>query len=210
MKYVMLLLFLPLAARTQAVHDVPFASPQNVIELTVENASGIPQSSVRVMPPNAHAWLHFESRDHLIEQLPGSGHSVVRFTFSVDKTAPVNSEHSLSFLITSQSGQSWTKSIAVRISPPQTFQLQQNFPNPFNPTTTIEYQLPVESNVTLKVFDLLGREVANLANGQQQAGLNTASWDASRQSSGMYVYELVAKPPGEKQVVIRRTMMLVK
>ena len=75
---------------------------------------------------------------------------------------------------------------------PATLNLDQNYPNPFNPTTTISYQIPATSLVTLKVFDLLGRELATLVNGEQQAGSYRTTFDASRLSSGVYLYQLNA------------------
>jgi hypothetical protein len=74
------------------------------------------------------------------------------------------------------------------------FVLSQNFPNPFNPTTTISYQLPVNSHVTLKVFDILGREVATLVNEQRSAGSYSVQWNASRFSSGVYLVRMEAHP----------------
>ncbi|MEW5797565.1 MAG: T9SS type A sorting domain-containing protein [Bacteroidota bacterium] len=70
--------------------------------------------------------------------------------------------------------------------------LLQNYPNPFNPTTVIKYQLPVTSTVTLKIFDLLGREVATLVNEQKRPGSYEVTWDAKHISSGVYFYRLQA------------------
>ena len=70
--------------------------------------------------------------------------------------------------------------------------LDQNYPNPFNPTTVITYQLLTHGYVTLTVYDVLGREVATLVNGQKSAGVHTVSWDASQLSSGIYIYRLKA------------------
>jgi len=72
------------------------------------------------------------------------------------------------------------------------FQLSQNYPNPFNPSTTIKYQVPQTSLVTLKVFDILGREIAFLVNEKKPAGTYTIQWDASTRSSGVYYYRLHA------------------
>ena len=81
----------------------------------------------------------------------------------------------------------------VTVEPvPREFGLHQNFPNPFNPTTVISYQLPVISHVTLKVYDLLGREVAVLVNEKKDAGRYSVQWDAARLSSGIYFYSLQA------------------
>lgn len=67
---------------------------------------------------------------------------------------------------------------------------KQNYPNPFNPSTVISYQLPVNSEVQLKVFDLTGRQVATLVDGQIQAGTHNVSFDGTSLSSGVYIYRL--------------------
>jgi photosystem II stability/assembly factor-like uncharacterized protein len=82
-------------------------------------------------------------------------------------------------------------------SQPVEFSLCQNYPNPFNPATAISYQLAEVSSVTLRVFDLLGREITTLVNGQQSAGSHTVQWDGKNNhgehvSSGIYLYELRA------------------
>ncbi len=77
-------------------------------------------------------------------------------------------------------------------SQPKRFTLSQNYPNPFNPTTTISYDLPKESFVSLKVFDLLGREVATLVSEEMSAGNCSKQWNAANMSSGIYFYRLQA------------------
>jgi hypothetical protein len=70
--------------------------------------------------------------------------------------------------------------------------LHQNYPNPFNPTTLISYQLPVNSYVTLKVYDLLGREVATLVNERKEAGKYSVRWNASGFATGVYLVRIQA------------------
>ena len=75
---------------------------------------------------------------------------------------------------------------------PTEFMLAQNFPNPFNPTTTVQFSIPVMSNVLLKVYDVIGREVATLAEGNHAAGVYSVQFDATSYSSGVYYYKLTA------------------
>ncbi|NUN71345.1 MAG: T9SS type A sorting domain-containing protein [Bacteroidetes bacterium] len=75
---------------------------------------------------------------------------------------------------------------------PTVYALDQNFPNPFNPTTSITYSIPFSGLVSLKVFNVLGQEVATLVNAQQAAGYYTASFNASALSSGVYFYKIEA------------------
>ena len=88
---------------------------------------------------------------------------------------------------------------------PDSYWLGQNFPNPFNPKTVIQYQIPVKGLVSLKVFDVLGNEVAQLLNGNQEAGSYEAEFDGSGFGSGIYFYRIEA---GE--FVQTKRMLLVK
>ncbi|MEQ9308498.1 MAG: T9SS type A sorting domain-containing protein [Balneolaceae bacterium] len=75
---------------------------------------------------------------------------------------------------------------------PNSITLHQNYPNPFNPTTTISFELDKSVEVTLTVFDALGRTVAVLVNEQKSTGLHQVGFDASNLSSGIYFYRLEA------------------
>ncbi len=97
------------------------------------------------------------------------------------------------------------------VAVPKEFALSQNYPNPFNPSTTINYDLPVSSNVLLKVYDIIGKEVATVVNGEQQAGAYSIKFNASKfgLSSGIYFYKIEAAG-GSKIFVKVEKMMLVK
>ena len=75
---------------------------------------------------------------------------------------------------------------------PKEFILYQNYPNPFNPTTTISYQIPKAGNVTIEIFDCLGREIKTLVDEFKQQGFYSINFDASHLASGIYFYQLKA------------------
>ena len=81
---------------------------------------------------------------------------------------------------------------------PLAFSLDQNYPNPFNPSTVIQYVIPRSAFVTLEVFDLLGRSVRTLVNGEQGFGPHSVRFDASGLASGVYFYRL-GRPASQKQ-----------
>ena len=85
----------------------------------------------------------------------------------------------------------------VTISVPEEFTLSQNYPNPFNPTTEVRFQIPETSNVTLRIYDMLGQEVRTLFAGEALRGTYTVQWDGlngagTKMSSGSYIYRMIA------------------
>jgi hypothetical protein len=85
-----------------------------------------------------------------------------------------------------------TAATAVRVDVPPVFALEGNYPNPFNPTTTIAFTLPEPERTNLTVFDLQGNAVATLVNGRAEAGRHTAVFDGAGLPSGVYFYRLQA------------------
>jgi hypothetical protein len=194
----------------QTVYQLPFASSDNSIELTVANSSTQPLSGVAVEVTGLPTWLKFTAVRQSVNLLKAEQEHPVFFTFSVDKSAPIKKEQTIIFAISSSTGERWTKEIKVTVSAPEHFELFQNYPNPFNPTTTVGYQLPGDSRVSLKVFNILGQEVTTLVDAQQLAGYHEERWEAGGFASGMYVYQLSLTDESGSRQVTRKVMMLVR
>lgn len=97
----------------------------------------------------------------------------------------------------------WKNGNQISQKIPREFNLEQNYPNPFNPSTTIDYAIPEAGNVTITVFDHLGREVASVINKEQNAGYYSATFDASKLSSGTYFYKIsVGKYSATKKMLL--------
>jgi len=99
----------------------------------------------------------------------------------------------------------YSKVVEVKVTSPLSFALNQNYPNPFNPATTISYSIPEKSFVTVKVYDVLGNEVASLVNGEMEAGEHTINFNASNLSSGIYYYRIT-----DGNNVATKKLMLLK
>jgi hypothetical protein len=191
------------------VYSLPFASSGNTIELTVSNTGTANMTSVKVLATEVPSWIKFSITEQNIAILKSGQETAATFTFAVDKSAPVQEKQVLRFVISGSTGETWTKEITVAVAPPDKFEVYQNFPNPFNPTTAISYQLSAVSRVNLKIYNLLGQEVASLVDGDRLPGYHQELWDATRCASGVYIYQLIATDDkGQKQVARKRMMML--
>jgi len=111
---------------------------------------------------------------------------IMHFSELYDWMLPVGDESSLSQL-------------------PREFQLYQNFPNPFNPMTTIRYDVPKSAHVNITVYNTRGQQVAILVDGMRQAGYHEVVWDAAGLSSGVYFYRIQAA-----DYVALKKLMLIK
>jgi hypothetical protein len=109
--------------------------------------------------------------------------------------------------------ESWANITAVRKNfseTPAIFSLSQNYPNPFNPSTNIDIYIPNSAFVTLKVYDILGREIAMLVNENLRTGAYTYTFDASNLPSGTYFYKLNAESSDGNSFTGTKIMTLVK
>lgn len=100
--------------------------------------------------------------------------------------------------------------IEVDVTTPKQFELSQNFPNPFNPSTTISFNLAVDSDVQLKIFNVLGQEVTTLVSSRIAAGRQQVGWDASGVNSGVYFYQIDAKGVDGSSFTSTMKMLLTK
>ncbi|MGE5363464.1 MAG: T9SS type A sorting domain-containing protein [Bacteroidota bacterium] len=99
----------------------------------------------------------------------------------------------------------YSPEVEVNLEVPLEFSVKQNFPNPFNPTTKIEFSIPSENNVTIKVFNILGKEVATLLNEHRKSGTYSIDFYASNLSSGIYFYRIVSGNNSEiKKMILLR------
>ena len=108
-------------------------------------------------------------------------------------------------LKTTTSGSVWVNKIENKT--PNAFSLSQNYPNPFNPTTNIRYHISnnLPRQVTLKIYDILGKEIATLVNEKQSPGTYEVNWDGSAYPSGVYFYKLISGDFSET-----RKMLMIK
>ena len=198
----------------QNIYEVTPGTKGNEIKLTVANVSEEnPAANVNVFLTKKSSSLVFSKEEETIEVIEAKAEAKASFTFDVNRNAPINKKDTIDFMITSSDGIMMTKQFIFSYTPPKEFKLEQNFPNPFNPTTTIQYQLPNNSKVTLKVYDILGSEVETLVNEEQEAGYNEVKFNASNIASGMYIYRLQAgnHSTGSRQSFIStKKMMVVK
>ncbi|MEX2477218.1 MAG: LamG-like jellyroll fold domain-containing protein [Gracilimonas sp.] len=158
------------------------------------------QSSITIKSGKAKSSKISETLDDSGEQKPLSPqHQVLS-----PKVMKAKSEDGPRFTLTITSAQAVTNEQLSEL--PTSVELQQNYPNPFNPTTTIQYGVPEAGEVSLEVFDMLGRKVATLINRESKsAGRHTVQFDAARFSSGMYIYRLKAA-----NTVVTKKLTLIK
>ena len=191
MRIIIVSMILSIQILGQTVYEVQPGTKGNEINLTVANVSETnPATGVNVTLIRESASLTFNKETETIDLIEPAKKEKVTFTFDINRNAPINKKDTIEFMITSSDGIMMMKSFIFNFTPPKEFKLEQNFPNPFNPSTTIQYQLPTESKVTLKVYDILGSEVITLVNEEQEAGYKEVKFNASNFASGMYVYRL--------------------
>ncbi|MCG6914330.1 T9SS type A sorting domain-containing protein, partial [bacterium BMS3Abin03] len=121
----------------------------------------------------------------------GIGSRTVKLRLYVDDNLQANYSLSTKYAEDNLIPKSHKKEIRYQgLSAVESYDLAQNYPNPFNPSTTIKYQLPEDGMVTLKIYDILGREIKTLVNEQKSIGRYEVKFDASDLATGVYIYRL--------------------
>ena len=115
-----------------------------------------------------------------------------RFYSRTDGSVPGDGFYFDEFAVLEYTDEGGTTSVPSGTGAPFSFRLHQNYPNPFNPASEIRFDVPDAGFVTLRVFDLLGEEVATLVEDELPAGTHSVRWDARNEPSGVYFYRLTA------------------
>jgi len=212
MKYLIIsiLMIYTTVINAQQNYKIPFASKDNTIELSVLNESYTQINNLNVKAVEYPSWIIIQNPEQKIKALASNTENAVEFIFSVDKTAVVNKEQSISFAISTPAGEVWMKQVKIVVTSPEKFELYQNYPNPFNPNTIIGFQLTDISKVNLKIYDILGREVSALLDEVKESGYHEVEIDGNNFSSGIYFYQITVKDQSGKTTVARKKMMLLR
>lgn len=121
----------------------------------------------------------------------GNSNSPKNYSFKDSPSGDVQFQYRLK-QIDFNGGYKFSNEVTVKLDTPSKYILHENYPNPFNPTTKISFELPVKSNVVLNVFNVLGEKVSTLVNKSMTAGIHVFDFNASNLSSGIYFYRIEA------------------
>ncbi|MFC2150256.1 T9SS type A sorting domain-containing protein, partial [Calditrichota bacterium] len=158
--------------------------------------------------PNT-SWINYEPRRGYI-----AAASTIGMDFYLNSTDLASDEYAVDILFSHNADSGWfvmpisfnvSVSVDEDMTLPLEWNLAQNFPNPFNPTTQIDYSVRNEGVIKLTVYDIQGRQVSLLADGYRQAGRYSVTFDAAQYPAGMYIYRLEAE-----DISITRKMVLIK
>ena len=153
---------------------------------------------------NGNTWI-------AVGQVTGNGTTTTSSDYSFTDKNLLSGKYSYRLKQTDYNGnfEYFNLNSEVEVGTPEKFSLGQNYPNPFNPSTKISYDIPSSGIVTLSVFDMSGKLVANLVNGVQQTGYYTVTLDGSSLATGAYYYKLSFNGNGNEFVATKK-MLLVK
>jgi hypothetical protein len=198
-----------------AVHNLPWPGDYpRVLVLTDANTDMVYEGTLTITGPDFNGFLYnyayvdVSATNTLVQEGGGQGQCRVRYVAQTGPRAFV-SPYSFPQDVWSDSEKPEedgpTVGVADKGLPALTYKLSQNYPNPFNPSTKITFSIPEEGLVSLKVFNILGEEVATLLNQEMKTGVYEFDFNASNLSSGIYFYTIKAN-----SFTSTKKMMLIK
>lgn len=196
---------LPLRIRTEARSG-------NRLEVFLENNQDIQHYDLEITPTRLpDGWQITQSQDGTLTLPPYRATSIL-----LQLEMPQHAEEEMIHI--QLNSDKLIMPISLKVRPaggqaeklPDKFELHGNYPNPFNPATTISYSLPESMHITIEIYDTIGRRVARLVNQQQGAGTHNVVWDASSAASGTYIYRLVGRTGSNSVVFEEGRLTLIK
>ena len=188
-----------------AVHyTVPFGAAGNGLELSVANGSAGAQTAT-VSLAGAPPWVRVRPAEVQLGEVHSGEEAVAAFRFDLDADAPVGEAAAIVFTVATGTGGAVQKEVWIEAAPPASFRLVGAYPNPLGGSAgaraTIAYELPEAAEASLSVYDVLGRRVAIVGGGPQEAGRREVIWEAAGVASGLYLWELVVGSAGDARHV---------
>ena len=185
----------------------------NTIALTVVNQSGgdLSGMTVNVDKSKLPGWLSFQSVSNTIDVRSGEKGQDKLYVKFIVAGAPFGVEADIPLILEDVMGNRWSHTATVRVTSnePLTYALYDNFPNPFNPSTTIRYSLKDAQHTKLTIYNALGQKIRTIVDEPRAAGIHTIQWNGRNDSgwqvsSGVYFYRIEAG----KFVQTRKMMMV--
>ena len=198
-KIILVLSLLSSIISAQNTYSIQPGVKNNQIVLELSNISSTESATnieIKLIRKSNH--LKFISEEKTLESLAQTTQREVPFTFDVEYNIGKTEADTIEFMISDNKSIYQTKQFIINYTTPTEYKLEQNYPNPFNPSTKIRYSIPNvtlrqaqgDNMTTLKVYDILGNEVATIVNEQKEPGYYEVEFSASSFASGVYIYRL--------------------
>jgi hypothetical protein len=179
-------------AADPTAHRLPFASAGNAVELAVANSADAALGGLTVALIATPPWLRFVAEAAAVGEIAPGAESAAAFAFDVAPEAPVGQTAELTFEVRARSAVVGTRTLRVVVDPPREVALTGPWPNPVSGRARLAVELPAEGAATLVLYDVLGRAVAHLLDGEHTAGRHEVALDAAALAAGAYVLRLTA------------------
>ncbi len=194
------------------VYEVMPGTTGNQIILKLANNTDLQYlENVEVKLLKGSANLDFPIKEINVGSISKEEDKEVSISFNVNYNTGIIKRDTIVFLISGKDGIQMMKELVLEYTKPMDYRLDNNYPNPFNPATTLRYTLPDESSVSLRIYNILGEVVSNLVNEVQSAGYYEMNFNATGYATGVYIYTFQAKSTdGSKEFNSVKKMMLIK